>query len=157
MATKTRTTSRSKKPATKAAKSSAKKGSKTAKAAKSQNTKAAQEARAKAKAEREEAKAAERQELINSGALIEGQKGTEYHRIDNGKAGDMESRGAKLIKLLEDAKRPISVTELIDKVGGHRVQLNSMLALLRAEGRVTVYRVHTGDRAGGGVAYELND
>lgn len=157
MATRKRTTSRSKKPATKAASKSAKSNSKTSKASKSQNTKAAQEARAKAKAERDKAKAAERQELVDSGKLIEGKGDVEYVLQENGKVGDMESRGAKLIKILEGAKLPVSVTELIDQVGGHRVQLNSMLALLRAEGRVTVYRVHTGDRAGGGIAYSLND
>ena len=153
----TRTSTRSKKPATKAAKSNAKSNSKTSKASKSQNTKAAQEARAKAKAERDKAKAAERQEAINAGNLIEGKGDTEYVLVSNGKVGDMESRGAKLIKILTDAKLPVSVNELIEKVGGHRVQLNSMLALLKAEERVTVYRVHTGDRAGGGVAYTLND
>lgn len=153
----TRTSTRSKKPSTKAARTSAKKSSKTSKASKSQNTKAAQEARAKAKAERDAAKAAERQDAINAGTLIEGKGGIEFVQVENGKVGDMESRGAKLIQILESAKQPVSVNELIEKVGGHRVQLNSMLALLKAEQRVTVYRVHTGDRAGGGVAYVLND
>lgn len=155
MATRTRTTLRSKKPSTKAAESSAKKGSKTSKASKSQATKVAQEARAAKAKEREEALAKERAAAIKDGTLVEGPKGIEYHLIENGKQGDMFTRGEKLLELLDNADRPLSVTELLDKVGGHRVQLNSMLALLRADERVRTYRVHTGDRAGGGIAYEL--
>jgi hypothetical protein len=153
----TRTTTRSKKPSTKAAKSSARKGSKTSKASKSANLKKAQEARAAKRAEREQAAQEERQDAINAGTLVEGKGGVEFHLIENGKVGDMQSRGAKLISILQKAKAPVSVNELIDQVGGHRVQLNSMLALLRAEDRVRTYRVHTGDRAGGGIAYELTD
>lgn len=159
-ATKTRTTSRSKKPATKAAASKAKSNSKTSKASKSAATKAATEARAKAKAERENAKAEERQGLIDEGKLVEGKISgdkVEFILVENGKVGEMESRGSKLLKVLGDASQPVSVNQLIEKVGGHRVQLNSQLALLRAEDRVNVYRVHTGDRAGGGIAYELKD
>ena len=157
MATRTRSTKRSKSPSTKAAKATAKKGSKTSKASKAQSTKAAQEARAAKAKEREEAKAAEREAAIKAGTLVEGKNGVEFHLVEDRNVGDMETRGAKLLDILSKADKPVSVTELIDKVGGHRVQLNSMLALLRAEDRVNVYRVHTGDRAGGGIAYELTD
>lgn len=157
MATRTRSTKRSKSPSTKAAKSASKKSSKSSAASKKASTKAAQEARAAKAKEREEAKAAERAAAVKAGTLVEGKGGVEYHLVEDRNVGDMETRGGKLIEILQKADKPVSVTELIDKVGGHRVQLNSMLALLRAEDRVNVYRVHTGDRAGGGIAYELTD
>lgn len=142
--TKTKSSTRSRKPAQSKAKKDAAKKDAERKAA----AKAEREAKVKA---REEEKQAERDKLIESGQLIVNGD-AEFHRTE-GETGDVEKRAEQVLKALKASKTPVVGRDLQEKFGGGWPQYLSFFSLLKAQGLVIEYRRRTGERGGAGVSY----
>lgn len=137
-----------------ATKKAATKKSATKKAAPTKKASAAAE-RAKRKAAREaerEANAVKaanaRAAAIDSGDLIVGTGGVEWHRLEDTSDGHVVQRAAYILETLKKEKRPVTMRELMSGFGGQSTQYKPMLALLEAQGEVVKYRARGGDIAG---------
>lgn len=96
-------------------------------------------------------KAARDRAVKNGQLLVVGKK--DYVLSENGGDRTLDKRAEKVLRKLEQAKRPVLGKELQKEFGGGWPLYIPMFSMLKAQGLIHEYRLRTGKRGGGKVAY----